>query len=142
MASFLDQSYTYKPYRPENLARRRFFGFLKLIVVWFVIFQIVNAFFVTTFRMENTSMSPTLEKGEKVLASPLVFGPELKILGVKFPALVKPKRGDMVIASLPRRTAGPLFFRIIDPLADFFTGHRVKSFSGKLRKEEYSLTLK
>lgn len=142
MASFLDQSYTYRPYRPENLLRKRFLGLLKIIALWFAVFQVINVFFVTSLRIDNESMSPVLQRGDKVLSAPLLYGPEIVILGVKIPFIVKPHRGDIVVASLPRIRDYPLFFRIVDPVARFFTGSRVKSLSGAIRKEWHGLTVK
>jgi signal peptidase I len=85
-----------RSYAEAVQGRRRTARRLLLVLLVFVCYQLVSGLFLGTYRIESQSMSPTVAPGDRILASPLAFGPRT-LLG-KLPGVAKPARGDLVIA--------------------------------------------
>jgi signal peptidase I len=74
----------------RKLARR-----VGLLFLAFVCFEAVSGLFVSAYSMQSLAMSPTVAPGERLIASPLVFGPRTPF--GKLPDIVRPERGDIVV---------------------------------------------
>lgn len=66
-------------------------------------------------------MAPTIQSGEKILVSPIWYGPFLPLSGTRVKDWAQPKRGDIVLLSPPEKPQDPLYIRIFDPVIRFFT---------------------
>jgi len=79
--------------------RRKFLVRLGLFFLVFLGFEIVSGLLISNYAVLSSSMAPTLIAGDRLLASPLPFGPGTTF--GKIPAMVRPGRGDLVIVSPP-----------------------------------------
>lgn len=77
-------------------ARRRLARRLGAVLLVFVCFELLSGFFFTNYATKSLSMSPTVLPGERIIATPLAFGP--RTLFGKLPGVSRPERGDIVVA--------------------------------------------
>ena len=94
MAVFRRKSYTEKVE-----GRRKFLERAGLFFLVFLGFEFVSGLFLKTYAVSSTSMAPTFSPGDRILESPLPYGP-LTAFG-KLPAMLKPARGDVVVLRPP-----------------------------------------
>lgn len=66
-------------------------------------------------------MLPTLIRGDRVMVSPLAFGPRSEAFGFRIPGLGKPKHGDIVLVDAPFRKKAPWYVHVADSFVRFFT---------------------
>lgn len=108
-----------KSYSETVEGRRRLLSRLKVLLIVFLAFEFVAGLFLSASAVSSSAMEPSLSPGDRILSSPLVYGP-LTILG-KLPAPIKPERGDLILAD-PPYAARPGFFRaLLESLVRFVT---------------------
>lgn len=95
------QSYAEAVQGRRKIARR-----LGLLLLLFVCYELLSGLFLSAFATRSLSMDPTVLPGDRLLATPLAFGPHT-LLG-KLPGIARPERGD--IAVVEPNYARPLGF--------------------------------
>lgn len=85
-------TYTEKVLLRRKRARFLLFSFLVLAGI-----SIVHAFFLASYTVSHDARAIGFSKAERVLATPLTFGPDT-ILG-RLPALRKPKAGEAIVVA-------------------------------------------
>ena len=123
----------YKPYaRPARARLLR--GFLLplvgVLMLSFLFHALINHFLVASYRVESDSMLPVLREGDRVLASPLSYGPRVPFLQSRLPGLAEPGRGEVVILVPPYAPPQPALVAILDPLFRFFSFQRLSLVDG------------
>lgn len=106
--------------RPPSVLRRA----LRLLVLLFVTFQVLSAFFVQSYAVSSEAMLPTLESGDRVLAVPLLYGARVPLIGYRLPGPTPPRRGELVLVEPPYYEPPMLAVRLFDPVVRFFTAQR------------------
>ena len=66
-----------------------------------ILFLVVRTFLVEAFKIPTSSMEGTLLVGDFLLVNKAVYGAEVPLLGMKFPAWKEPRRGDVVVFNPP-----------------------------------------
>jgi signal peptidase I len=74
---------------------------LKSILIAFLLFLFIRAFFVQAFKIPTGSMEDTLLVGDFLLVNKLIYGPHLPIVGARTPSIREPERGDIVVFKYP-----------------------------------------
>jgi signal peptidase I len=87
----------YRSSKPSNPLKSFIRSLIKLVIILFIFYQIVTLFFLRTYRMDTAAMEPSIPRGDTVVATPLLFGPELPYTSYEFPRMRSPKRGDTVV---------------------------------------------
>jgi signal peptidase I len=100
----------------------------------FIFYTILTCFVAESFSVDSISMSPGYEPGDRLLTSPLWYGPRIPFTTENLPGIFSPKRGDVVILSPPFQEPPGWLERFLRPLARFFTG-RKKTFTRAARQE-------
>jgi len=111
-------------YSPSDRKRRpNRYGvrIIRVVLFAFVLYLVVSRFFVATFRVESVSMKPGLNPSDRVIVSCLAFGPRIPFSASRFPGFGSPERGDLVVVQPPFFEEMPVFGRIFEPIASFFT---------------------
>ncbi len=103
--------------------RRRFLSYLKVFLIFFLCFAVLTGIFVSAYSVSSEAMKPGLEKGDRVLASPIVYGP-VTVFG-KLPGFARPARGDLVLIDPPYSERPGFWMSIADAFVRFFTLQRV-----------------
>lgn len=114
----------------ESIAfRRKLLGRVFSVILAIICLDSFRATFFSSHLVQSVSMMPILAKGDRILATPLPFGPRT-IFG-KLPALVGPHRGDIVLAIPPGIIGEPFLTRFADNLARILTFQKVSIISSE-----------
>jgi len=117
-----------RSYAEAVLGRRKTVRRLGLLFLVFLCYEILSGFFLSNYSTKSISMEPTIAPGDRVLATPLAFGPS-SFLG-KLPGLAKPERGDIVVAR-PNYAKRPGFWGgLFDSFVSFVTFQLVSPAAG------------
>jgi len=112
-------------YRERRTAKTGFWRFIRLLVLLYVGYLILTHFFIASYTISSAAMEPGLRPGDVVLTTPLLYGPTIPFTAIHLPALSRPARGDVVIATPPYYREPAFFKRIADSVVRFFTLQRV-----------------
>ena len=74
---------------------------LKSIVIAFLLFLFIRAFFVQAFKIPTGSMENTLLVGDFLLVNKLLYGPNIPLIDGRIPSIREPERGDIVVFKYP-----------------------------------------
>jgi signal peptidase I len=85
-----------RSYAEAVQGRRKTFRRLGLLLLVFVCYEFLSGLFLSAYAMKSASMEPTVLPGDRLLATPLAFGP--RTLFGKLPGFSRPERGDIVVA--------------------------------------------
>lgn len=77
-----------------------------------VLVVLIRVFLVASFWVASGSMSPTLQKGDFVLVSPLVYGTTIPGTTWRLPGLHGVEHGNIIVFEHPRVSASPLIKRV------------------------------
>lgn len=109
----------------RHRTRRRFFAFLRFLILFFIVYEIVTVFLVSSYSVDSQSMSPLLQPGERVLVAPLVYGSRVPLTDLRLPAIHLPRRGDVVLAHPAYFRPDAWYLRAADAIVRFFTLQKV-----------------
>lgn len=97
---------------------------LRVLVVTCLLYLVLTNMFLTAFRVESRSMEPLLRPRDRVLVSPLPFGPRILFLSARLPAYRGPQRGDLVVVRSPQHLRPSFPLSVLEPVVRFLTGQR------------------
>ncbi len=109
----------------RHRTRRRFWAFVRFLIVFFIVYEVVTGLLVSSHTVESVSMTPLLGPGERVLVTPLVYGSRIPLTNLRLPALHLPRRGDVVLAHPAYFRPDPWYLRSADSIVSFFTLQKV-----------------
>jgi signal peptidase I len=84
-----------RSYAEAVQGRRKAARWIGLIIIVFVCYEVLSGLAISAYSMQSRAMAPTVLPGERLLATPLAFGPNT--LFGKLPAFAKPERGDIAV---------------------------------------------
>ena len=91
------------------------------VVLLFIVYQVITSLFIISYKLDSISMEPTIPSEAVVLASPLIYGPEIPFAGIRVPGLRSPRRGDLVVSSPGFHSDKPWYRSLLDSIYGFFT---------------------
>ncbi len=71
-------------------------------------------------------MAPTIESGDRLMASPLLYGPRIRAFGWILPGFTEPHRGDLVTIRPGFMEEASAIRRLANPVVRFATVERVR----------------
>lgn len=116
----------YRSYKPQSPLKKAGLSILRIIVVVFILFQIVHTFFVQVYIEDSKEGG-----SEHLIASPLLYGPEISLIDYRFPPVNIPERGDLVAVEFNMPEESPWYETIVNSLSRFFTFNRIELFNEK-----------
>ncbi len=105
--------------------RQKFLRRLALVFIVLVAFDSFRATFLSSHEVVSVSMMPAFAPGDRLFATPLPYGPRT-VFG-KLPGLIRPRRGDIVLASLPHAPQERFLPRLLDSLVRLITLQRIST---------------
>jgi signal peptidase I len=84
---------------------------VEAIVVAAALAVFLRTFFFQLYKIPTTSMVTTLMPGDKIFVIKFTYGPKIPFTNLRFPALVKLKRADVVVFIPPTEKDKPWFKR-------------------------------
>ncbi|MCE5257157.1 MAG: S26 family signal peptidase, partial [Spirochaetaceae bacterium] len=109
-------------YSEKVLAARKRRKTVGEIVLVLLILAFVRSFLLQSYRIDDNSMLPGLQKGDHVFSSPFLHGPDF--FGMRLPALSKPYRGEMVLVRSSSDPHASGWSRFWDSILRFFSFQR------------------
>lgn len=97
-------------------------GFVRFVIAFYIIYQLVTTMLVASFSVASNSMRPAVAPGDHVLVAPIVYGAPVPFTRARLPAFHKPRRGAIVLVRPAYARRDPWYIRLVDPVAEFFTG--------------------
>ncbi len=98
--------------------------FLRVVLIAFFGWALVAHFFFSTWRVDSVSMSPALRPADRIVVSPIPFGPRVPLTQVRLPGFRAPARGDLVVVEPPYVSPLSGWRRLAEPVVAFFTFQR------------------
>ncbi len=119
MVGYSGKSRDYLRYKKKRF--RKTGKVLKFFFVLFVLYEVLSVFIINGYSVKTTGMEPGIMKGQKLLTTPLVYGPRIPITGKIVSGFRLPKRGDVVIVLPPHRIRYSWYLTAADSIVRFFT---------------------
>ena len=101
-------------------------SFVRLLIAWFVLYQLITTFLISSYTIDSVSMEPALRPGDRILVSRIGYGPVLPFSQKRLPGFREPERGDIVVLTPPYYREAPFTEKILGPVVGFFSAHRVQ----------------
>jgi signal peptidase I len=124
--------WTQYSYAAQKYQRYRFIKFLFGLIILYIIYNCLTAFFFSVWVIENDTMQPGLISGDRLIF--YSFTPPAFISKIN-PAdqSISFKRGSIVLIDMGHDNKHKLPLRIIDGIVRFFSAQRISVFSGEGR---------
>lgn len=114
----------YRSSKPVSPLKKFLLGALKFLVILFLLYHIVFFFLLQSYEFSTNSMNPSFFEGERVIATPLLFGATVPFTSYRLPAFRSPRRGDTVVVSAEGQQFSG-FKKIADTAVRFFTLQKI-----------------
>jgi signal peptidase I len=88
----------------------------RAILVALLLALCLRTFVIDHYMVPTGSMVPTIDIGDRLFALKFFYGAVVPFMGVKFPAVREPRRGDIVVFQQPFYEKPALTTRMFDPL--------------------------
>jgi signal peptidase I len=108
----------------DRLGRGFLFPLLKILTIAFLLYLVITRMFVVSFRVDSGSMRPTLEKQDRLLVSPLIYGGRFPFFKGRLPPLRAPARGDIVVVTSPAYVPPSFPLSAVEPVVRFLSLQR------------------
>jgi signal peptidase I len=105
----------------SRLGRAIIFPLLKIILLAFIFYLVITAFFLNSYRVDSDSMRSVLKPGDRVLATPLTYSSRLPFVASR---TRPPRRGEIVLVLSPLYTPSRFPLALFEPLVRFVTLQR------------------
>ncbi|MFW5728902.1 MAG: signal peptidase I [Spirochaetota bacterium] len=110
--------------RPPRPFRRFALRLLRLIIILIILLFLISGLLIDTYEVGSAAMEPQIFLGERLLATPVVFGAYLPGVDRRLPSFREPQRGDVVTVSPPFLGESGFLTRIGRALLDVPMGRR------------------
>jgi len=97
---------------------------IKLLIAVFIAYMIITSLFINSYRVGSISMKPTLNDGDRVLVTPLIYGPMIPFTNTRINIGSKPRHGDIVVLEPPYIKILRFPLTVLEPVVGFFSLHR------------------
>lgn len=132
----------YRPYNYRNQVKKRFLTFFLIIVFLFLSFLVVDHFLISSYVIHNSGMEPYLSQDDRVLATPILYGPKIPFSDRQIQGFTSPGRGEIVIAEAGYSKPEPVIYRILDKTVGFFTLQNLDVRSNRNFSTPHSIVVK
>lgn len=116
----------YRSYKPESKSGRIFRRLLRFVIILFFLRFILFSFLLSGYSVHTESSLPGLELGERLIASPLPYGPRLPFTTMHLPELRSPKRGDLVVYRTPANPDPAWWQTLLNEPYRFLSGEKAR----------------
>lgn len=110
----------------RHRTRRRVLAFVRFVILFYIIYQIVATMLLSSYTVGSAAMAPQVAPGDHLLVAPVVYGAPVPFTRLRLPAIHEPRRGDIVLVHPAYTRPDPWYIRLADPVVRFFTGQSVR----------------
>ena len=112
---------SYSSFKPEKKLKVKIVLFVKMLILFFFVYQFISIFIISSFIVETSAMEPGITRGQHILSAPIISGAFLNSLQLKVPGFKEPQRGDIVLVIPGNAGKQPWYIILFDPIVRFFT---------------------
>ena len=117
---FIKKRNSHSFYKPGNTRRLKTRKFIKLLILFLIIYELVTSLFFNTLITETDVMNPSLSENDYVISVPLFFS--RKLFGkFRIPGIREPERGDIVLYNPSSVKILPWYLNIPESLYNLIT---------------------
>jgi signal peptidase I len=110
----------------------------RVVLIAFVLFLGLRAFFVEAYKIPSGSMEHTLLVGDFLLVNKLVYGAEVPFTGRRLPALHAPRRGEVIVFQWPEDPSKNFVKRLVGvPYDTLMMRDGTLFVNGQVQREQY-----
>lgn len=99
--------------------------FFKILFFSFLLFLLLTNFVILSVDVESESMSRSIERGDRIFASPILYGMDIDLFSNKITGFEKPQRGDLVLVRPPYYKNLDFPFNVFDTMLKFITLQKI-----------------
>ena len=118
------RSYEIARKRKKRIKANKLFTVIKIILCTLILYSFITHFLIKSYKVNSISMQPNLNPEDRILSSPLFYGPFIPLQTLRFSGFKKPERGDIVMIIPPYNKRKNNFQSIFEPITRFFTLQR------------------
>jgi len=74
---------------------------IKPILYALIIALFIRTFIAQPFKIPSSSMEPTFIPGDRIFVNKFIYGARIPFIGIRFPKLREPRRGDIIVFRSP-----------------------------------------
>lgn len=112
---------SYGSFKPHNKFKTKISKAIKIIVIFFLVYQFLSVFVISSFIVNTSSMEPGILQGQRILSAPIVSGASLNFFNIKIPGFKEPDRGDIILTRPGNADDLSWYIILLDPLLRFIT---------------------
>jgi len=112
---------SYSSYKPQNKFKINFSKIIKIVLIFFLIYQFLSVFIISSFIIKTSAMEPGILKDQRILSAPIVSGARLDLFKINIPGFKEPERGHIVLVKPGNSDKLAWYILILDPVVRFFT---------------------
>lgn len=110
-------------YAAQKERRHRLIKTILWVISFFLIFSLVSSLFISTVVVENRTMLPGINPGDRFFVSPFPYGARIPFTAARLPGPSSPRRGDLVLVERRPADYGG-FHKLSESAIRFFSGQR------------------
>ena len=111
--------------------QKRIWKISKILLIAFICWEIFSVYILKSFSVLSSSMSPTIQIGDKILVLPAAYGFPAPFSGNILAYYSKPARGDIILLKTPSAKIPSWPNRVLNEVVRFFTLQQI-SINSKL----------
>lgn len=111
--------------------RQRLFRSIQFLIIFFILFQFIDTYLVTSVAAVSVTMEPSIHPGDRLVVLPSAYGLERLFARGKI-AVRSPMRGDVVLIRPPSSEPVPWVRAAVINVSDFLTLRSIKSLANAI----------
>ena len=115
---------SYNSFRPQNKFKIKFSKTIKIVIIFFFVYQFLSVFIISSFIIKTSAMEPGILKNQRILSAPIVSGARLDLLKINIPGFKEPERGQIVLVKPGNSEKLAWYILLLDPVVRFFSFQR------------------
>jgi len=121
--------WTQYSYAAQKHQRNRFYKFIFLFLILYVVYNCLVSFFFSVWVVDNNTMQPGLSSGDRLIFTSFMVPSWINRIKNDENALPF-NRGSIVLVDMRRNNNRNIALRAVDGVVRFFTAQRISIFSG------------
>jgi len=117
---FIKKRNSYSLYRPGITRRLKTRNFIKYLILFLIIYEIITSLLLNTVKIETGGMNPSITENDQLIVLPVYYSNRIFNI-IKIPGIRNPERGDIVLYTPSTVKKLPWYLKTPDSVYKFFT---------------------
>ena len=116
---------SYNSFKPQSKFKTKIIGSLKLIIIFFLVYQFISIFIISSFIVKTSAMEPGIFKNQRILTAPILSGTSLNFFNIRIPGIKEQERGDIILVRPGNSERSLRSVILLDTVVRFFTLQKI-----------------